>query len=499
MSPKPRTSQPGAALPICLLIILAMLSGCSDKRAVPTLPGAHPDSWMDKSSPDFHGQVVQSSGSAGCAVCHGQDWLGGKVGVSCADCHQGHTGVCILCHGGVDNNTGAPPLGLRGETADTTIAVGAHTAHLSGSEDSISVGIACGSCHYVPVFVADPRHIDRSGGVGHQPVDSVAEITWQGIADGGGAAWNRSTRSCTGTYCHGNFDGGNRSNAPVWTASSQAHCGSCHDIGITPAELQWKHAFHVGTAGLACADCHAGVVDTLLTIVGRALHINGEVNFQVRDTARCSPCHSPNPAACVLCHGGIDNQTGAPPRGLHGETAASQLAVGAHTGHLESGYISDGVPCAECHLVPATVASPGHFDADSIAEITWGTLAGSASQWNRGTATCRQTYCHGNFSGGYAGNAPIWTAPGQAACGSCHDDGTNPNDLGGRHEKHVTEEHFGCDQCHAATVDLQLNIIGKSRHIDGRRDVVFLNGQGSYANGTCSNLGEGCHGSESWY
>ncbi|MCX6356284.1 MAG: hypothetical protein NT045_00120 [Candidatus Aureabacteria bacterium] len=44
-----------------------------------------------------------------------------------------------------------------------------------------------------------------------------------------------------------------------------------------------------------------------------------------------------------------------------------------------------------------------------------------------------------------------------------------------------------------------LNIIGKSRHINGQRDVVFLNGQGSYANGTCSYLGDGFHGSESWY
>ena len=453
---------------------------------------------MDQSSLDFHGKVVQTRGFESCGVCHGADWRGGKVGVSCAACHGQMTGICTACHGGNDNTSGAPPRGLRGETADTTLAVGAHTAHLSGSEDSLSVGINCASCHYVPVFVSDPMHIDKPVGPGDQ-VDSVAEIVWHGIADGGNATWTRTSRTCSGTYCHGNFSGGNKYNAPVWTASSQAHCGTCHDIGIDPSELLWKHGLHVGIAGLACADCHAAVVDSSLLIIGRNLHVNGIIDTLTRDTALCTPCHGPNAASCVFCHGGTDNQTGAPPLGLHDEVSPGQLAVGAHTTHMEGGYIADAFQCDQCHRVPASVATPGHYGTDSIAEITWGSLAGGASQWNRGTATCSDTYCHGNFAGGYPANGPIWTAASQAACGSCHDDGSTPDDLGGRHERHVVEEGFGCYRCHAATVDSGLNITGKSRHVDGGNDVVFSSGSGTYTNGTCSGLGQGCHGSEDWY
>ncbi len=494
MSSTSPTTRIAAVALIAIAMVVAVISGCSDRRIAPTLPDTHPARWMNQDSPDFHGEVVSLVGAESCAKCHGADWDGGRVGVSCLNCHKLLAGFCTKCHGGVDNQTGAPPVGLRGETSDTAIAVGAHTIHLAG--DSLSTGHPCDACHYVPAFTFDPKHIGFGPGA---TVDSIAEITWHGIADGGNAAWDRTARTCTGTYCHGNFPGGNHANAPVWTASSQAHCGSCHDIGITPSELLWKHEFHIGYADLACAECHASVVDAGLTIIGRNLHVNGVVDTLTRDSAVCSGCHSPNPAICTHCHGGIDNQTGAPPDGLHGETLANQRAVGAHTVHLATGYISDGVLCGECHVVPTTVASPGHFDADSIAEITWGALAGNASQWNRATNTCNNTYCHGNFAGGYPSNAPIWTAPGQAACGSCHNTGTRPGDLGGRHEKHVTEEHFPCQQCHAATVDAQLNIIGKNRHIDGHRDVVFSTGQGSYSNGTCSNLGNGCHETENWY
>jgi len=486
-----------AGVSLLFLWAICLHAGCSEEKVVPTLPKAHPQSWMDKTSIDFHGDVVNSRGYVGCDVCHGNDFAGGRVGVSCVECHQKQVGLCTSCHGGVDNGSGAPPLGLRGEVADTTIAVGAHSVHLEG--EFITDGIVCESCHHVPAFLFDSLHLGRSGNLGDIAVDSVAEITWHGFADGGGAAWDRATRSCTETYCHGNFHGGYSSNAPIWTADHQAHCGSCHDIGYDPPDLLWKHEFHLRVANLACADCHANVVDSLLNIVGLNLHVNGRVDTLARDTLPCVPCHSANPANCVICHGGRDNQTGAPPLGLRGELSANQLAVGAHTSHVEGGYIATAVACRECHIVPSTFADPGHYGTDSIAETTWGNLAGSASQWNRIAATCSKTYCHGNFAGGYASNAPIWTAPGQIDCGSCHDNGTSPADLGGRHFKHVIEENFECRRCHAATVDSLLNIIGKNRHVNGARDVVFSSGQGSFSNGTCSNLGDGCHDTENWY
>lgn len=472
-----------------ILSFFLLISACSDQRAISQLPETHPDTWMNQQSPDFHGAVARQIDRTSCSKCHGTDYAGGRVGVSCLDCHLS-SGACTACHGVRDNSTGAPPPGLRGQIDDTTLAVGAHTMHLSGTPEAAAV--SCSSCHLVPYTMFESSHLDLGGGI----LDSIAEITWQGYSDGGGASWDRNDRTCTGTYCHGNFTGGIHGNAPIWTAPDQALCGSCHDTGPGAGILSEVHQIHYATLALRCANCHSTVVDTTLAIVEPALHVNGSVDVQASDSVFCDQCHGTTAAACTHCHGGNDNPTGAPPRGLRGELLASQLAVGAHTTHVEGSYISAGFSCSECHVTPTRLTDPGHWEVDSLTEITWGPLAGSASQWDHPAQACRTVYCHGNFSGGYAANSPIWTAPGQAACGSCHDDGASPFDLGGRHGKHVVEEQIECYQCHAATVNSGLSIINKSVHVDGIKTVSFSSGQGTFQNGRCSNIG--CHDNEDW-
>jgi len=477
------------------ILILICMTGCSSNRDNPTLPDAHPESWLDSESPDFHGNVVVGSGVAGCAKCHGDDLDGGKVNISCIDCHATLSDICTGCHGGLDNNAGAPPYGLRGEDSDTSLAVGAHTAHLTGS--SLAGPVPCEACHNYPAFVFDSTHLDYNFLSGDIASDSIAEIVWHGIADGGDAHWDRNSRNCTGTYCHGGFAGGYANNSPVWTSENQADCGSCHDAGENAADLLWKHDFHVNTAGLYCADCHNNVVDTMLAIGNPDLHINGMVNTQTRDTTVCNQCHGSGPSACTGCHGGIDNLTGAPPSGLSGETATSQLAVGAHTQHLDGGYLTDGIECTECHVVPASLIDQGHLDADSVAEMTWGTLAGDQSAWNRTSANCSGTYCHGNFTGGYSDNAPVWTSANQAQCGSCHDNGANSKDLSGKHKKHIVDESVFCNNCHSATINGAGTIISRAAHVDGVKTVSFPF-PGTFSNGSCSGLPGQCHDTENW-
>lgn len=451
---------------------------------------------MDTQSKDFHGKVVLFAGTASCVHCHGVEMRGGSSGISCVDCHGPGTSACRQCHGGLDNSSGAPPYGLRGESSTSTLAVGAHTAHIDTT--ALGAPVACSACHTVPTFLFSETHLDQSRPPG-EPLDSIAEIVWHGFADGGGAAWDRASGTCSGTYCHGNFAGGDNTNTPLWTGAGQATCGSCHDVGSNPDLLGWEHEYHVETVGATCSDCHASVVDTLLNITNPFLHVNGVVDTLIAGRSLCNVCHGSGPGACLGCHGGVDNQTAAPPLGLRGETSTTQLAVGAHTTHMEGSSITDGIECSDCHKVPANLIDPTHLGVDSIAEITWSSLAGASSSWNRGTATCSNVYCHGRFTGGKASNAPVWTAAGQAACGSCHDVGSNPNLLSGRHEKHVVEENLDCVECHVTVVDRQLNVVNLSLMVNGRKDVSFLKG-GTYQNGSCSGLATGsCHGSESWY
>lgn len=224
--------------------------------------------------------------------------------------------------------------------------------------------------------------------------------------------------------------------------------------------------------------------------------MDGAVDTMTRDAALCAVCHTGGAGSCVRCHGGTDNQTGAPPEGLRGETATSARAVGAHTVHLSGGSQSSGFACGECHSVPVSIISAGHLGADSIAEMTWGPITGNATAWSRTTNQCTNSYCHGNFTGGKTTNVPVWTGANQATCGSCHDVGTTPSQLGGRHSLHVGSKNIACYRCHNATVNSSNAIIGKSVHIN-RQNTVQFSGGGNYSNGTCSSIG--CHGSESWF
>lgn len=477
-----------------LLLVLAALVGCSEEMVHSTLPDAHPQEWMAQESENFHGKVSQSSGVASCIECHGADFDGGRSRVSCVDCHAHVEGFCVACHGGLENQSGAPPYSLRGTTVTTSRGVGAHTVHLDGGD--LSAGFECTMCHDVPAFTLQEGHYDSLSTTGYLFTDSIAEIAWGDFA-GTESHWSHASATCSNTYCHGNFTGGNSDNAVVWNGSNQAVCGSCHDIGTEPASLGWKHAYHVGVAGLGCDECHAGVVDAATSIVDKSLHVNGNVDQSVRDTTLCQSCHGSGTASCTTCHGGTDNSSGAPPRGLRGESSTTSLAVGAHTVHLEGGSLADGFACSECHVVPAETLAPDHLGADSIAEIRWGSLSGGLGYWNRSTGECSNIYCHGNFPGGYTTNGPVWTSNGGGQCGTCHDDGTRPRDLSGAHDKHVRDLGIQCHRCHASVVNGSSVIADPSLHVDGTIQVVFSVGNGTYSNRICS--GMGCHGPEDWY
>ena len=402
----------------------------------------------------------------------------------CNACHGPGENSCTGCHGGIDNNTGAPPSGIEGETATTDLAVGAHSAHVESS--TLAAAIDCSECHLKPSTATD---------AGHFGIDSVAEITWGTIA-GDQSTWDRSSATCSQTYCHGNFAGGHSGNDPVWTSSGQAECGSCHDVGSNPSDLRWKHQFHIDVLSLTCGECHASVVDTMLNIIYPSLHVNGMIDTLTRDETVCNSCHGSGAGTCAGCHGGADNQTGAPPTGIEGETATSELAVGSHTIHLDGGPMAAGFSCTVCHVTPLAWDDPEHFGPDGIAEVTFGSLAGPNAAWSRTDSTCADTYCHGDFPGGNNSLSPRWTESGLDLCGDCHDYGPHPGILSGEHEKHVIDEDIQCYQCHSTAVDADLNFVDKWVHVDGVNTISFSSGLGFWSNGQCT--GTGCHGKEDW-
>lgn len=150
----------------------------------------------------------------------------------------------------------------------STRAVGAHSAHVEDGQ--MADAFDCIECHIKPSDILDP---------GHYAQDSIAEITWGGIAPATGISWNRGANTCSDSYCHGNFPNGNGSNTPVWTAINQAACGSCHEADNQPTQLSGEHEKHVDDKGLACNACHAATVGSSFNITGPDVHVNGSVEI----------------------------------------------------------------------------------------------------------------------------------------------------------------------------------------------------------------------------
>lgn len=223
------------------------------------LDSPHPEGYA---APDQHGVEFNTDGASGCTSCHGGDLTGGTVGVSCEQCHPSFRTNCTFCHGGVDNDTGAPPEGVFGEAATDEIAVGAHTAHLA-AEPSWHKEFGCTACHEVPADALDAGHID--GTVGH---------SWGELATAGSAVPVWDGTSCSGVYCHGVKSSGGTQTAPEWTTvdGSQSTCGACH--GLPPTENHPPMD--------DCSKCHGCVADEDQAIrpEGAPFHIDGKVNME---------------------------------------------------------------------------------------------------------------------------------------------------------------------------------------------------------------------------
>lgn len=346
-----------------------------------------------------------------------------STGQTCSTCHGDNARVAIA---GADPGVKfAPPVGTRGETATSARAVGAHQAHVN--KGTFSTPVACNECHLVPISVAHSN--------------AKVDIQWGARAKAGNVTpvWNGTT--CTASYCHGNFPGGNTGAAPNWTTTGTLACNACHSLPpSTPAH---------SNPGLACSTCHGPGYSSTQQTVNKTLHVNGVVDVD-SSSMSCTSCHGDT--ARVALAGADPALKSSPPVGTKAETATSTRAVGMHQGHVNTGTFARPTACAECHIVPIT---NGH--SNSKVDIAFGALAkagGANPTWN-GT-TCTGSYCHGNYPGGNTSAAPSWTS-GTVNCTSCH--GNPP----------ATPPHantaLACSLCHGPSYGA--TAVNKTTHMDG--------------------------------
>jgi predicted CxxxxCH...CXXCH cytochrome family protein len=313
--------------------------------------------------------------------------------------------------------------------------------------------------------------------------DGTATVTFGATARAGGAspAWDGAT--CTGSYCHGAFTGGTSTNAPQWTGTSQAPCGSCH---ATPPNDP------IHPVRTDCGTCHPGYT---LTQANLTLHVNGIVDVA---GLGCSVCHGTSTRTPTTLNPQLP---AAPPSGVHGETLATQRPVGAHQAHLVGDTLSTGVGCGECHVVPTNLSH-----RDGQVAIQFGTLAKqgtSPASWSAAAGTCAGSYCHGNTLQGGTGKTAgaSWTAT-SVACDACH--GLPP--LTGAlkngvtlHQFHVVSKNKDCVTCHGTGYSAgATKSVAKATHIDGALKVGGAGSSVSSWNAATHSCTPTCHGRETW-
>lgn len=280
------------------------LAGCSVNRTTPAAPGGvHPPGWADPTSSAFHAGWLEANGFplSQCQACHGDDYAGGAVGVSCtqAGCHtSGPPTSCTTCHGA--NGTPRPQTG-------------AHWDHLN----------FCDTCHVVPTTAQVQEHASA---------DASTIVQFSGLAVQGGAqpSFDATNMQCANVYCHFGKP------TPAWTSPTPIPCDGCH--GAPPADhAAWSR---LATSDISlCLTCHPGFTDPR--------HVNGVVDITI--------------SSCTTCHGSEGHAN--PPVSLSGSTDPTTRGVGAHDRHLNPSLpdrISEPVACSSCHPVPASITSPGH-------------------------------------------------------------------------------------------------------------------------------------------
>lgn len=242
----------------------------------------HPVGWED---PAQHGHAANLQTDGDCRSCHGEQLDGGTAEVSCDSCHPPEWRTnCTYCHGGEQDETGAPPKDIDGQTNPDLISFTSHTTHIYG-DDHYAYG--CNQCHYKPTDVLTPGHVFADVTAGYGELDytgGYAPIStyYQG--------------TCSNVYCHGD---GYQTLGTATDGDGPKACYDCHADVTTPQywpQMSGRHDLHLAQVGAQCYECHQQVVDQNQTIIYPQYHVDGQAQVQpigvVWNGATCTgACH----------------------------------------------------------------------------------------------------------------------------------------------------------------------------------------------------------------
>jgi predicted CxxxxCH...CXXCH cytochrome family protein len=388
--------------------------------------GVHAPGILNPRSDDWHGRLAARDDFAplkdpahACGRCHaGAPVQPTSVRFSapgapdCTSCHRAPGGVsaCGTCHG--DGYERAYPP--RDACWFPATRVDAHAVHVT-SDRLIATPLTCTTCHPAADAALNGSH-----------ADGRVDVRFDEQLAGADAQYDRVSGQCT-VRCHAR--GGARP-MPSFTESGPVGCSDCH--GAPPDN------HYAGT----CDGCHIESNADGSALKAHVLHMNGRVDVG-NGSGRCTACHGKgdDPAPPTASHR------------LHGAT-----------------LLSAPVDCAECHVVPADVSSPGHLDlgASTPADVRFGARASARQQLpSYADGSCRQVACHGAGLPDNFERALRWDAPARGTCQGCH--GIPPT------RQHPSDPSCATLVCHGNEVAVgtplpSITESGRQLHINGVTD-----------------------------
>lgn len=290
---------------LAMLALALFLGACAEgKDPAESSIKAHPTSWMDAESEDFHGALVARDTPETCTSCHGSDLMGDGIAPSCSQCHDGASGHPV----GYDQ----PPSPVH-------------------SDDVAAEGNAsCAQCHGE----------DYRGGWAED--------------------WAADARRASCYYCHGMGPSGHPSG---WLTPSANlfHGKAVVSRGLDDCARCHGEDLRGGTSGVSCYNsCHAGPSGhpaDWLDPDSRVFH-----GTRVRDNGaeNCKACHGDDylggdsGVSCYdSCHDGPGghpagwDETPSPFHGYEVIDSGSQQCEDCHGEGNTGGWAE--VACADCH------------------------------------------------------------------------------------------------------------------------------------------------------
>ena len=512
--------------------------------------GGHPAGWAATPPADQpHGDAakkdntVAGQGFPYCQTCHGANFAGGSVSVSCFICHTvnaphapkpwrglsgspythtdtaeaGNAPVCYQCHAYTGtanpNNPHVPPTPAPAGSApgcfNGTMChnQGGHPAGWvatspaaqphgdAAKKDNTVAGQGfpyCQTCH-------GANFAGGSAGVScflcHTPPH--APKPWRASA---GSTYTHTTTAEAGNapvcyQCHAYTGTANPNNphvpptpAPAGTAPGCFNGTMCHNQGGHPVPYNDNSHYSVTSTTFpgSCSACHD--VSAPSTKAGPA----------------CQTCHvaaSPLSAAnCTSCHA-------SPPNGAAPAGAAYANIAGAHAAHLALTSAGTPISCDTCHSgLGPSLQNLNHYNraksrvapGDVAFLATYNAKTG-ASSFLAGSLTCTNVSCHG-------GTSPNWQTGAfnvNTACTLCHSQGTTQYNSYNSGEHGINSAHSNCTNCHNTTT-LAVNhfttlsttaMEGPASATIGGTGTGIPAGNYVVATKSCT---PSCHGNETW-